>query len=263
MTQQTILIDADIVAYTTGWAVQESIDWSGDGDYSDSASLPKAREAIRKHIGDITEACGGGRVVLCLSDTANFRRDVYPDYKGNRRQPEKAPKKPMLLKPILAFMREEWETVTRPTLEADDCLGILATCETQYGKPEDIIIASTDKDMMTIPGRHYNWGKPELGIRRVSEWAADLAFFTQTLTGDSSDGYPGCPGVGPKGAAKAFDTYNEGGAATLWQIVVELYEKKHLTELHAIQQARLARILRVCDYDFEKKEVILWLPPKG
>ena len=45
-----------------------------------------------------------------------------------------------------------------------------------------------------------------------------------------------------------------------WQVVVETYASKGLTEEEALQQARVARILRHTDYDVEKEEVVLWKP---
>jgi hypothetical protein len=45
-----------------------------------------------------------------------------------------------------------------------------------------------------------------------------------------------------------------------WELIVEAYAKKDLTEADALQQARVARILRFDDYDFNKKKPILWTP---
>ena len=59
--------------------------------------------------------------------------------------------------------------------------------------PQDIIV-SGDKDMMTLPGQHYK----EAEVVKVTKWEADVAFYKQTLVGDSADNYPGCPGIGDK-----------------------------------------------------------------
>jgi DNA polymerase-1 len=40
-------------------------------------------------------------------------------------------------------------------------------------------------------------------------------------------------------------------------------EKHGLSEEYMLRQARLARILRASDYDFKRKEPILWLPPRN
>ena len=77
----------------------------------------------------------------------------------------------------------------------------------------------------------------------------------QTLAGDQTDGYPGVPGIGVKRAVALFE--KEGYS---WKTVVKAFADKDLNAYTAIQNARLARILTVDDYDFEKEQPILWTP---
>ena len=77
----------------------------------------------------------------------------------------------------------------------------------------------------------------------------------QALAGDNTDGYSGVPGVGVKKAEKIFA---EKGYT--WKAVVETFKEKDMTEADALINARLARILTTDDYDYEKKEPILWTP---
>ena len=80
-------------------------------------------------------------------------------------------------------------------------------------------------------------------------------FYTQVLTGDSTDNYPGCPGIGPK---KAADILNK---ELSWTSVVNAYLKAGLTEEDALLQARMARILQASDWNSKQQEPILWTPP--
>jgi DNA polymerase-1 len=77
----------------------------------------------------------------------------------------------------------------------------------------------------------------------------------QTLSGDQTDGYAGCPGIGIKRAETLFEKYGES-----WLTVVAAYEKAELTEADALMNARLAKILTVDDYDFTTSSPILWTP---
>lgn len=44
----------------------------------------------------------------------------------------------------------------------------------------------------------------------------------------------------------------------MWKLVVETYKSKGFTEEDALRNARMARILRAEDYDFNNKEIKLW-----
>jgi hypothetical protein len=154
-----------------------------------------------------------------------------------------------------------FDTRTVRGLEADDLLGILATRDAY----SDAIIVTLDKDLRTIPGRHFNPLKETKPVLR-SVFAADAQWMMQTLTGDTSDGYTGIPRVGPKKAEAILGGDVKGvalrreTAAGIWPRVVAAYVKAGLTERDALQQARVARILRNEDYDRVTKEVLLWHP---
>jgi DNA polymerase-1 len=140
-----------------------------------------------------------------------------------------------------------------PGLEADDVMGVLATHPKTVRESQPIII-SQDKDMQTIPTQVWRQGE----LINVTEEMADYYHMFQTLVGDTSDGYKGCPGVGKVKAEKILGSRD--AMLTMWQSVVFAYEKAGLTEQDALTQARLARILRWGDWDNTKKEPILWSP---
>jgi 5'-3' exonuclease len=62
------------------------------------------------------------------------------------------------------------------------------------------VICSVDKDLLQVPGHHYNFVKDEYRI--VNDVQGNLSFYSQLLTGDDSDGIIGLRGVGPKTALK-------------------------------------------------------------
>ena len=94
-------------------------------------------------------------------------------------------------------MVDKHRAVSIPTLEADDLLGIKATKEAYC------IIISEDKDLKTIPAMVFNPAK-DTQVTNISQWEADYNHMMQTLTGDQTDGYAGCPSVGPKTAQKIW-----------------------------------------------------------
>ena len=167
----------------------------------------------------------------------------------------------MLREQLKQYCLDNYETFLRPGLEGDDVLGILATSPVIV-KAKEKVIVSEDKDMRTIPGLYCNFKHyAEDGIRTITENEAAWWHMTQTLTGDTSDGYPGLPGCGPKGAEKVLGTDPaEWTYAIMWPKVVEAYAKKHLSEEVALQMARISRICQRDDYNFSEKRVILWKP---
>lgn len=249
-----LLIDADVVAYNAAAACEKATHW-GDGYWTWHCDENEVRQAVLDKIDQYREALDATDVKLCLTDSeGNFRFGVLPSYKGNR----KSTKKPLVLKAIKEWLIEEHDAYFRPGLEGDDCMGILATAAGVKGEK---IIVSIDKDMKTIPGLYCR--DLESGVVEISEAEADYFHMYQTLMGDSTDGYAGCPGIGPKTAeAILAEAAGSGDLEVLWPLVVKAFAKKGLSEADALQQARVARILRASDYDFKKKEPILWLPPQ-
>jgi 5'-3' exonuclease len=163
---------------------------------------------------------------------------------------------------------ENYETKTKPSLEADDVLGILAT-HPPFLRGRKVIIVTTDKDLRQIPGFHLNPDKLDAGIYKITEVEGNRFHLYQTLVGDSTDGYPGCPGIGPVKANRILNELStreekEGfRVECAWTRVKHTFLNKGLTEENALLQARLARILRAKDWDFKKKEPRLWVPTAG
>jgi DNA polymerase-1 len=111
-----------------------------------------------------------------------------------------------------------------------------------------------DKDLLQIPGKMYNpvkktfhWTTPEQG------WHL---FLTQWLTGDSTDGYPGLKGIGPKKAEKLITEADDPIRA-----IVDLYEERGMEWEFCRDQANFAMILTADRWDENKQEPLLWSPP--
>lgn len=254
---RTLLSDGDIDAYQIASAINsDEIDF-GEGVVVQASGLEDAKRQLDERYAALKETLQADRIIVCLSDKKNFRKQILPSYKSNRKDKVRPP----LLAEIRQYMQEKYEVFMRPGLEADDVMGILSTCGDNKILQGERIIVSIDKDMKTVPGLLYNPSKPDLGIVEITDIVADYGHMYQTLMGDSCDGYTGCPGCGAKGAFKVLDARKPD--QSLWSVVVAKYMTKGLLEADALIQARVARILRASDYDFEKKEPILWEPKEA
>lgn len=234
-----LLIDGDILLYQVTSAVEEPIHWGNDW-WSLTADAKLAKEMLAQEVDDLKETLDANAVTITLSDPENnWRHTVLDSYKANRR----GKRKPVIYVPMREWLGETYDTVSFKTLEADDVMGILVD--------DDSIIVSDDKDMLTIPGRVY---RPCTGqLRKITKMEADRQHLLQTLTGDATDGYSGCPKVGPVTAEKILE---EG----TWDEVVGAYEKAGFGEEFALTQARVARILRFGEWNPMTEEVTLWQP---
>lgn len=251
----TCLIDADTYVYQSAIASEKEVQWDED-EYTIFGDLAQARELFAGAVEDLTKALAkvvkNPKLILCLSDSApSFRKAIWPEYKAGRKR------RPIVYTPLREWVCNPdtgYEVYLRPALEADDILGILGTHPTIIKGPK--VLVSMDKDLTQIPGRLYNPQKDEWHTTDADSGMRQ--FWMQTLTGDSTDNYPGCPGIGAVRAERLLDKA-EGDP---WPAIVAAYEKAGLTEEDAIVQARTARILQADDYDFKRKEPILWSPDR-
>jgi DNA polymerase-1 len=259
----TLLIDADILVFKVASACQGVTNW-GDGQYSTTADLNEAKALFRQKVAALKEGCDADKVVLALKGEGNFRRRILPTYKANRAN--LIP--PMLRQPLMDWLMTHPQVVSRPGLEGDDVLGILATRRSaRLPMPsDDCLIWSIDKDLKQIPGNHWTHD----GVEVVTEDQADYQHMFQTLTGDATDNYKGLPGCGPVKAKRILDLelFNLGCdgipmSAAWWRHIVHAFTKAGLSEADALVQARVARILRASDYDFTERKPILWQSPSS
>lgn len=251
----TALIDADIVAYKVASTSQQSFDFNGDGNAAVSVDKKRARSEADRIVNEYADKIKATSIIICLTDPdANWRKQYEPSYKSNRKDSVA----PRLLTYVKEYLSQEYQSFIRPRLEADDIMGILATHPTLIEGEK--IIVSEDKDMRTIPAKVYNPNYPKLGILDISKLDADRFHMWQTIVGDTTDGYAGAKGVGGKSDYAQDILISEGHE--LWDIVLDAFASKGLTQADALLQARMARILRSEDYNLKRKTVRLWTPSK-
>ena len=148
-------------------------------------------EAVEKKYGPMSRA-------MYLTGKGNFRERIatVKPYKGNRENTPKPIHYTLLREYMLdkgAILVEGWE--------ADDQVSIDSRA---YFDP---VIATIDKDLDQIPGRHYDYLKKT--FYTVDEEEAMWMFYRQILSGDNVDNIPGLPRVGMKTAQKWLEEWHE------------------------------------------------------
>lgn len=195
-----VLIDGDILTYRLGFASEDV-----------SEGLCKAR--VEEFIIDLLMEFDADDYQGYLSPTSGNFRDsigVTEVYKGNR-----SGRKPTHYEFIRKLLVEEWGFSIAVGQEADDNLAIDLTRLGELG-----VVASIDKDLLQVPGYHFNFVKRELHYVTVQEGLRN--FYLQVLTGDRIDNVIGLRGIGPVKAAKLLERCTTG--EDLFRRCVECYE---------------------------------------
>lgn len=216
------LIDADIVAYRCAA--------TAENDPSEVA-VWRADRLMR----DIIEATKADKYLAFLSGANNFRKDILPSYKANREDIQK----PKHLEWVKEYLVIEWKATVADELEADDELGIAQTrynyvyhsmlLEGQQDGCDQSVICSIDKDLLQIPGKHYNFVKNE--FYDVSESDGLRHFYKQMLIGDKADNLEGVTGIGKVKAGKLIDGLKTEEAMA--NVVCDLYNDADRFQLNA------------------------------
>jgi len=243
---KTLLIDADVLAFEASVIAEESIEWKEEL-WTVHADMALAKARIVNRVEEFKNKLQADDIVMALTDRANYRRILNPDYKSNRSKS----RLPIILKQVKKWIIEEMDGQLWPNLEADDVISILATDKKM---DEETIIVSIDKDFKSVPGIYYDFNKDE--THHVSQEEADRYHLIQTLTGDATDGYSGVPKVGAVTAKRLLD--KEGYD---WDVVKKCYEDVGMTENDALMNAWMARLLQADNYCFRTNTIKkLWTP---
>jgi|TARA_Y100000401_G_scaffold94706_1_gene81240 DNA polymerase-1 len=237
-----LLIDSDFLAYKAAQACEIGIDFGEDVIIAQS-QFSEVLKVFHNELNKVTKAMMEDNFILYFSSTKNFRKKIYPDYKGHRMK-----RKPLGYKRLVNYCRENHNFKLIEGLEADDTIGIEAT---RFADPSNIIV-SPDKDMRQIPSTLWNLTDD---VTEITKDDGDRWHLIQSLSGDPTDGYSGCPGIGVKRATELLDK-NENK----WEAVCKAYRDRGLSDDDALLNARLAKILRNEDYDHDRNQPILWTP---
>lgn len=187
--KRVALIDADSLTYIVAWNHKDSLPSLVE------QSCDSIVEAILKN----TQAT---HYLGTFSSTENFRHREYlvAPYKGNRPpKPEWVKEWEMVIKDHLA---KKWGFIIPDNLEADDVVASLSF----WNDGNTYIICSPDKDMKQCQGLHFNYSDlSTASVIEVDDKAAQRNFWTQILTGDTTDNIKGVPGIGPAKVQKMFE----------------------------------------------------------
>lgn len=239
--RRVVIVDADSIVY--GSCV--TLSPSDPVQYA----LANVRNSLKKLVTD-TEC---DEVVVVVSGKGNFRYDIYPEYKANRKDMTPPPYIPECRQYII----DRWDGIQIDGIEADD-----TCCMLMYAMDKDPdalhIIAHIDKDLDMIEGRHYNYRKQEW--YEIDEDTAYRNFHLQMITGDTADNIPGLYKLTGK---KAMKKYREPlddmvRAEDMWKHVLSVYKECSAPEAWPDVRKTLGITSKLLWLKRAEKEELLW-----
>jgi len=186
----SLAIDLDSILFFSAYAFREN--WNVELAYADVMErIGSIKQASYTHLSHIEE------VALCLTSKTNFRYELYPEYKANRKtDDEKAIELSNRVKELKRMIMVRLKPLVRVSSvwEADDIVVQLAD--------KGWIVSAMDKDIVNAcPTPCYQYKKREWYESKtkdeISEW-----YLIQSVAGDSGDGIKGVKGKGMVGATK-------------------------------------------------------------
>ena len=157
------------------------------------------------------------KMILCFDAPPYDRATLFPDYKGQRAEPDE--EEVRMKRELFAQLRkDERACAFVKGAEADDVIATLCADIQEADDKTCVAIFARDKDLFPLTNSRVTIHEPAVGDRpetlvtpetvkertgvapgQVVDWLA--------LVGDTSDNFPGCPGIGAKKAAALLQKF--------------------------------------------------------
>ena len=139
----------------------------------------------------------GQMVIAC--DSSSWRKEYYPQYKYKRKESrEESTMDWNEVFNIINTVREEiranmpYKVIQVDGAEADDIIGALALETQEFGKMEDVMIVSADKDFIQLQKFENVRQYSPMTKKFIEDKNPRLYLFEHICKGDSGDGIPNC-----------------------------------------------------------------------
>lgn len=219
-------LDADFAAYNCAG--------------NDDTCPGRARRNVLDKIADLRAVTGAVRVVAHLTAPASHKAHRYicatvKPYQGQRKGGRRPINWQHLRDYLTYYEGDAFTPKVWLTREADDGIAYVAHHAATHGHLH--AIATADKDMRMLPGRHVCWQSREiidvpLGTYELigpgDKVYGHKWFWLQMLQGDPADNIPGIPRLGEKTAAVLLAGTSNNDEA--YEVVINQYVLKYPTD---------------------------------
>ena len=204
----------------------------------------------------LAKSYNAGTIVVLADGGSKFRKDIYPEYKANRKE-KYAEQSELEQKEFEMFLAEFNNTLTAlkkkdyPVfnfrgVEADDIAAYIVKHRAKFGYDQCWLISS-DRDWDLLidenTSRFSTVTRKETTVQNWDEhynFDRDMFLTFKCLAGDTGDNIPGIKGIGPKRAEQLieqygdlFDIYNACPIESKYKFMQELNENAERLLLNA------------------------------
>jgi DNA polymerase I len=210
------LIDADSLLYFSSYGSEDD----------QMLSEVKLSEKIYDILNIIENNYNLEKCYIFVKGKDNFRYTLYADYK--KRRPQKHP----IIDILNRYLVDNFGAIESHGAESDDYAYSFSQLPEYKGRA---IICSVDKDMLQIPGIHYDYQKNKFHI--IDEETARYNLAIQMIMGDAADCIIGLKGYGIKKAEKLI----QKGMSNfkMMKIILNEYRKNCKSDLEAKELVKL------------------------
>ena len=138
-----------------------------------------------------------GELVICTDGKRNWRYDVFPNYKYKRKDARKESKMDWnelfrITNLVLEELKENfpYKVVEHERCEADDIIATIVENTQEFGKHENVLIVSSDKDFVQLQKYDNVFQYSPMKKRLIKEEHPRKQLQELILKGDQADGVP-------------------------------------------------------------------------
>jgi DNA polymerase-1 len=186
---------------------------------------------------------------FCMEGGSSFRKEIFPQYKGNRNElPEELKQQLPYIPKVIESLG--FKQIQQKTFEADDIIGTLSKKASESGIKT--IIISGDKDFSQLLNEDVELVDTMRSITYTPKdiylkYGVDPKNFIDYLAivGDTSDNIPGVAGIGAKGASTLLNLYQslDGIYENIERVKGKNKEKLLASKENAFLSKKLATIV--------------------
>lgn len=206
------LIDADRIKHLVCYNIYQDLQMNYPREKSKTISY------IEDRLESLFNTFSASSYLFCFSGKSyqTFRNEISFErkYKGNRTDNTYYEGKIDDMVFVIDYISKQYPTLIYKDLEADDVISMLQN--------ENTFVFSNDKDLLQIPGYHYN--EEEWDLIYISEEEAFRNLMVQLIKGDGTDNIQGLPGYGQ---VKSESFVTSSNPNTIHFKILNQYQKKY------------------------------------